>query len=132
MSDPDPELESLMAKRMAEMRSRAARGAEEKEEAPSKSPREIVVGRLGYRGLEVLRNAEAQRPRETAVLVAKLAEIIESGELRDPIGGGDLLALFGSLGIRIRMETRISVESDGKLVSLSDKLSSARPREEDG
>ncbi len=129
MSDPDPELESLMAKRMAEMRSNVAHATdktqEEKKEAKA-DPREIVISKLGYRGAEVLHNAEAQHPGPTRAVVAKMAELIESGELGGIISGGDLLALFAAIGIRVRMQTKISVESDGKLVSLSDKLSTTK------
>jgi hypothetical protein len=32
--------------------------------------------------------------------------------------------LFRSVGLNVRMETKINVEQDGKFVSLSDKLSS--------
>jgi len=38
--------------------------------------------------------------------------------------GGQLLALFRSVGINVRMETKINVEQEGKFVSLSDKLKS--------
>ena len=126
MSDPDPEIESLIAKRLAEMRNNISRSSKEDGRSEAANPREILIARLGYRGLEVLKNAEAQRPRETAIVINKLAELIRGGELRETIEGGDLLALFASLGIRIRMQTKISVESDGKLVSLSEKLSAAK------
>lgn len=135
MSDPDPELESLMAKRMAEMRSNVSQGSDPQEsnspsqEKPKRSPRDIVVASLGYRGLEVLQNAESQYPAPTQAIVAKIAEVIESGEIAGPINGGELLSLFASIGIRVRMQTKISVESDGKLVSLSDKLNTKSKEE---
>lgn len=128
MSEPDAELESLMAKRMAEMKSNVARAGAEGgadgggQERPARGPRDIVVESLGHRGMEVLGAAEAQRPRETAIIVQKLGEMIERGEIMGPISGGELMELFRAVGVGVRLQTRISVESDGKLVSLSDRL----------
>nr|WP_232212368.1 DNA-binding protein [Candidatus Nitrosopumilus sediminis] len=78
---------------------------------------------LGYRGLEVLENAESQFPSETKMIVEKLSELIKTGEINESIDGGKLLTLFRSVGLNIRMATKINVEQDGKFVSLSDKLS---------
>ncbi|WP_371816036.1 DNA-binding protein [Nitrosopumilus sp. K4] len=89
----------------------------------TKTPREILVPKLGYRGLEVLQNAESQFPNETKIIVEKLAELIKSGEIDETLDGGKLLLLFRSVGLNIRMETKINIEQDGKFVSLSDKLS---------
>ncbi len=86
------------------------------------SPRELVVKQLGYRGIEVLQNAEAQFPEESKVVIEKLADLIRGGEVSEIIDGGKLLTLFRSLDIRVRMQTTINVEQDGKLVSWSDKL----------
>ena len=82
------------------------------------------IWKLGYRGLEVLQNAESQFPNETKIVVDKLGELLSSGEIDEEIDGGKLLALFRSVGINVRMQTKINVEQDGKFVSLSDKLSS--------
>lgn len=95
------------------------------QERPARGPRDVVVESLGHRGAEVLAAAEAQRPRETAVIVEKLGEMIERGEIAGPISGGELMELFRAVGVPVRLQTRISVESDGKLVSLSDKLGSS-------
>lgn len=89
---------------------------------PQISPRELVVKQLGYRGVEVLQNAEAQFPQESKMVIEKLAELIQGGEVSEIIDGGKLLTLFRSIGINVRMQTTISVEQDGKLVSWSDKL----------
>ncbi len=86
------------------------------------SPRDTVLKQLGYRGEEVLQNAETQFPNETGLVVEKLAELIKGGEISEIIDGGKLLTLFRSVGILVRMNTTISVEQDGKMVSWSDKL----------
>ena len=73
MSDEDKDLERLKEKRLAEMRNNISSQrhqekitASQKEQQDKKpSPREIIVKRLGYRGMEVLQNAEYQFPRET-------------------------------------------------------------------
>ena len=99
---------------------------EESEKKETKSPREIVVDYLGFRGTEVLENAEAQFPKETKSIVDQLSKLIESGELDEKLDGGQLLAVFRSVGLRVRMKTTINVEQDGKFVSLSEKLHSSK------
>ena len=138
MSDEDKDLERLKAKRLAEMRDNISSQRQQekitesqKEEQDKKpSPREIVVKRLGYRGMEVLQNAEYQFPKETEIIVLKLSELISSGDIKEVLDGGNLLALFRAVGINIRMKTKINVEKDGKFVSLSDKLGKLPPTKE--
>ena len=130
MSKEDKDLERLQAKRLAEMQKNISSKREQekittsqKEQKDKKlSPRDIVVKRLGYRGLEVLQNAEQQFPKETQIIVLKLSELILSGDITEVLDGGNLLALFRSIGINVRMKTKINVEKDGEFVSLSDKL----------
>ena len=130
MSDEDKDLERLKEKRLAEMRNNISSQrhqekitASQKEQQDKKpSQREIIVKRLGYRGMEVLQNAEYQFPRETQIIVLKLSELISSGEIKETLDGGNLLALFRAVGLNVRMKTKINVEKDGKFVSLSDKL----------
>jgi len=129
LSEEDSELERLKAKRLAEMQKNISSREEIKESAESPkekisvNPRTYLVNILGFRGLEVLENAESQFPNETKVIVEKLFELIKTGEINETIDGGKLLMLFRSVGLNVRMETKINVEQDGKFVSLSDKLS---------
>jgi len=126
----DSELEKLQAKRLAEMQknisSQKQTTTEESEKKETKSPREIVVNYLGFRGTEVLENAESQFPKETKSIVDQLSKLIESGELDEKMDGGQLLAVFRSVGLRVRMKTTINVEQDGKFVSLSEKITSSK------
>lgn len=129
MSEEDKELELLKAKRLLEMQKNISQKqkieelkTQKQQPEASVPPREIVIKQLGYRGLEVLENAETQFPAETSMIIAKLAELIQSGEVTEIIDGGKLLALFRSVGIRVKVQTTIKVEQDGKLVSWSDKL----------
>jgi DNA-binding TFAR19-related protein (PDSD5 family) len=124
MSD-DHELEMLKAKRLAEMQKNITSQAKPQPAAEQKKTipfRDTLISKLGYRGMEVLQNAERQFPNETKMIVDKLGELIQTGEINEELDGGKLLALFRSVGINVRMETKISVEQDGKFVSLSDKL----------
>ncbi len=125
MSEEDKELELLKAKRLREMQenlSQKQRSEKPTEIPTTSSPREVVIKQLGYRGLEVLENAEAQFPEETKLVISKLAELIQTREITEIIDGGKLLTLFRSLGIRVRVRTTINIEQDGKMVSWSDKL----------
>jgi len=133
----DKDLERLQAKRLEEMRKNLSFqkrqdkiAASQKEQKVKITPREIIMKQLGYRGLEVLQNAEYQFPKETEIISLKLSELISSGDITEVLDGGNLLALFRSVGINVRMKTKINVEKDGKFVSLSDKLSKSSTTEE--
>ena len=135
MSEEDKELERLKAKRLAEMQKNLSSQQEQDKITSSQkdnkpSSREIVIKQLGYRGLEVLQNAERQFPKETQIVLLKLSELILSGDITEVLDGGNLLALFRSIGINVQMKTKINVEKDGKFVSLSDKLSKSTFTEE--
>jgi len=136
LSEEDSELERLKAKRLAEMQKNISSKQEiEKtqelvKEKPPENPRDLLVNQLGFRGLEVLENAESQFPNETKMIVEKLSELIKTGEIDEIIDGGKLLTLFRSIGISVRMATKINIEQDGKFVSLSDKLSSTSSDDE--
>ena len=125
MSDEDKELELLKKRRLAEMEKNIAykKIQEQKDSKPVQtSPRDLLLKKLGYRGLEVLQNAESQYPTEAKIVIEKLGELLASGEIDEEIDGGKLLALFRSVGINVRLQTKINVEKDGKFVSLSEKL----------
>jgi len=128
LSDDDSELQRLQAKRLAEMQKNIS-SRETVEEKPKSTeekivnPREALIKQLGFRGLEVLTNAESQFPNETKMIVDKLYELIKTGEITEVLDGGKLLELFRSIGLSVRMNTKINIQQDGKFVSLTDKLS---------
>ena len=128
MSDDDSELQRLQAKRLAEMQKNIS-SREIVEEKPKSTeekivnPREVVIKQLGFRGLEVLTNAESQFPNETKMIIDKLYELIKTGEITEVLDGGKLLGLFRSIGLNVKMDTKINIQQDGKFVSLTDKLS---------
>lgn len=127
----DKELEALKAKRLAEMKKHLLE--QKQKEKPNVKPvsyRDVVISRLGYRGMEVLQNAEQQFPSEAKIIIEKLGQLIHTGEIDEEIDGGKLLALFRSLGLNVRVATKINIEQDGKFISLSDKLSKAGSEDE--
>jgi DNA-binding TFAR19-related protein (PDSD5 family) len=128
MNDEDKELEMLKAKRLAEMQKNLSiqdqldEHTSEEIEKPKRSLRDYVVNSLGYRGMEVLQNAEYQFPNESKIIIEKLGELISSGDINETLDGGKLLVLFRSVGLSIRMENKINVEKDGKFISIADKF----------
>ena len=130
MSEEDKELELLKAKRFLEMKKNISiqqkqeelKATKQDQKTSTPNPRGLLINQLGYRGLEVLQTAESQFPEETKLVVDKLADLIQSGEVAETIDGGKLLTIFRSIGIRVRVATTIKIEQDGKLVSWSDKL----------
>ena len=128
MSDEDKELEMLKAKRLAEMQKNLSMQDESDEntseeiEKPKLSLRDYVVNSLGYRGIEVLQNAEYQFPNESKIIIEKLGELISSGDINETLDSGKLLVLFRSVGLSVRMENKINVEKDGKFISIADKF----------
>jgi DNA-binding TFAR19-related protein (PDSD5 family) len=131
LSDDDSELQRLQAKRLAEMQKNIS-SRETAEETPESTKsteekivnsRDALIKQLGFRGLEVLTNAESQFPNETKMVIDKLYELIKTGEITEILDGGKLLGLFRSIGLSIKMDTKINIQQDGKFVSLTDKLS---------
>jgi DNA-binding TFAR19-related protein (PDSD5 family) len=129
--EEDPDIAIIKARKMKELREQAAalenarmkkQQQEEEMLRPKKTDREIISGYLYDRGEEVLNLAESQFPLQTKSIVSGLVELIKVGELKQNISGGELLALFRSVGINVRINTSIKIEDHGKLVSFSDKL----------
>ncbi len=129
MNEEDKELEILKAKRLAEMQKNLSfqekqKEFEEKQDVEKKdvTSRDHLINKLGYRGMEVLQNAESQFPNEAKIIIEKLGELIASGDINEILDGGKLLVLFRSVGVNIRMQNKISIEKDGEFVSITDKL----------
>lgn len=101
----------------------ATKRVEEKEAKP-KDPYEVIKPLLEERADEVLKAAKSQFPRVAAAVVAELAKLVEAGLIKK-ITGPWLMALFTKLGYRPRLETKISIISDGKIVDLKERISKA-------
>ena len=72
--------------------------------------------------MEVIQNAESKFHNESKIVIEKLGELIASGDINEILDGGKLLVLFRSVGINVRIQNKISVEQDGKFVSITDKF----------
>jgi len=124
----DPDIAIIKARKMKELwkqaaleRSKAAQ-KEQGQKARIKTDREIVSDLLYDRGEEVLKLAEIQFPSQTRMIINRIADLTKSGEIQQRISGGELLMLFRSIGINVRVNTTIKIEDHGKLVSVSEKL----------
>ena len=124
----DPDIAIIKARKLKELwkhaameKSKAAR--REHEQKPiTKTDKEIVSDYLYDRGEEVLSLAMTQFPTQTRIIIKRIADLIKLGEIQQRISGGELLALFRSMGISVRINTTIKIEDHGKLVSFSEKL----------
>ena len=88
----------------------------------SKTDRDYLSKYLYDQGEEFLAIAEAQFPIQTRAIVRKIVGLIKSMEIKNRISGRELLALFRSVGVNVRINTTIQIEDHGKIVSLQDKL----------
>jgi DNA-binding TFAR19-related protein (PDSD5 family) len=129
-SPDDPDIEIIKARKLKEMKKKAAAleraktSSQQQQQPPQRqrTARDIVNGYLYDRGDEVLSLAYAQYPAQTEAIVAKIAELILTGEISSRISGGELLSLFRSVGLNVRVNTTIKVEDKGKFISFADKL----------
>lgn len=125
--DEDPELAIIKARKMKELKEKAALNEKIKEDETKTNmtkidDKEIVLKYLYDRGDEVLRLAEAQYPVQTEIIIKRIADLIKSREIDSLISGGELLAIFRSVGLRIRVDTNIRIEDHGKFISFGEKL----------
>lgn len=134
----DPDIAIIKARKMKELwkqaaleKSKAAQ-KEQGQKARIKTDREIVSDRLYDRGEEVLELAEIQFPSQTRMIINRIADLTKSGEIQQRISGGELLMLFRSIGINVRVNTTIKIEDHGKLVSVSEKLKKENQEENPG
>ena len=123
----DPELAIIKARKMKQLKEKAALNEKIKEDETKTNmtkidDKEIVLKYLYDRGDEVLRLAEAQYPVQTEIIIKRIADLIKSREIDSLISGGELLAIFRSVGLRIRVDTNIRIEDHGKFISFGEKL----------
>lgn len=137
-SSDDPEIDIINARKLRELREKAAAleraKANQQQQSSSstsrpKSSREILSPYLYDRADEVLDLAYGQYPVQTEAIVTRIARLILDGEITNRISGGELLMLFRSVGLKIRVNTTIKVEDNGKFVSFSDKLKNQQKKD---
>lgn len=125
--DEDPELAIIKARKMKQLKEKAALSEKIKENEIKTNmtkidDKEILLKYLYDRGDEVLRLADSQFPVQTRIIVKRIVELIKSGEIDSLISGGELLAIFRSVGLRVRVDTNIRIEDHGKYISFGEKL----------
>jgi DNA-binding TFAR19-related protein (PDSD5 family) len=139
--EEDPDIAIIKARKMKVLREQAAelekarierQRLQESKMQHKRSNREIISDYLYDRGEEVLKLADSQFPIQTKSLVSEIVELIRIGEIKQRISGGELLALFRSVGINVRVNTTIKIEDHGKLVSFADKLKQGNEGVTDG
>jgi len=121
----DSELERLKLRRMQEMQRRLREQEQTKAKAPDQKqprPRDVLKTILVGRAWEVLDAAAAQFPEPTRALEAELARLVREGRLKGPVTAEQLMWLFRSLGLDVRLETKIQVLESGEMKSLADKF----------
>jgi DNA-binding TFAR19-related protein (PDSD5 family) len=125
--EEDPDLEIIKARKMKQLKEKAAmiekiKEDEAKTDIAKIDDREILLKYLYDRGDEVLQLAELQYPVQARVIVKRIVDLIRSGEIDSLISGGELLAIFRSVGLRIRVDTNIRIDDHGKFISFGEKL----------
>ena len=138
----DPDLELIKARKMKKLQEQLAfRERQEQEKAKEKdknhlelhnqinkqksdeidSERNFLLHHMYDRVDEVLKLTEQQYPFQSKIIIKRLNELIRFGEI-SRISGGDMLSVYRSLGLKIRVDTHISISDHGKTISFSDKL----------
>jgi len=123
--EEDPELAIIKARKMKQLKEKAAlieKIKESKADVKKVDDKELLLKYLYDRGDEVLDLAESQYPVQAKLVVNRIVELIKSGDLDSLISGGELLAIFRSVGLRIRVDTSIRIQEHGKFISMGDKL----------
>jgi len=138
----DPDLELIKKRKMKKLQEQLATKEKDKinlelQDKTNKnkpegidSERNFLLRYLYDRGDEVLKLAEQQYPLQTKIIIKRLNELIRFGEI-SKISGGDLLAVYRSLGLNIRVDTHISISDHGKTISFSDKLKQSNDADPD-
>ena len=93
----------------------------EEPEKPEDLQKMLATAFVG-RGWEVWKAAEHQYPQITQKIMSELISLIKNGKLKDKITGEQLYWLFQSIGLRIRLNTKIRILEKGKLKTIADKL----------
>jgi DNA-binding TFAR19-related protein (PDSD5 family) len=125
MSDNN-NLELLKRRKLLEMQKRLLLKKNfelmKKEAEKPEDPQKILSRAFVGRSWEVWKAAEQQFPLITRKIMPELVSLINTGKLKNKITGDQLYWLFSSLGLRIRLNTKIRISEKGKLKTIADKL----------
>lgn len=120
----DGELNSLMRRKYLEIQrklmAKTLKSPSEEDKAPDYES--IVRNALDSSGLRVLSALKSQYPDEAYTIIEVLGKAIADRKIPAEISGGDFYQLLLSLGIRVRLDTKIYVERKGRVKEFSDYL----------
>ncbi|MEM2849876.1 MAG: hypothetical protein QXI36_06350 [Candidatus Bathyarchaeia archaeon] len=120
----DSELNSLMRKKYLEIQrklmAKTLKSPPEEDKAPDYES--IVRNALDSSGLRILSALKSQYPDEAYTIINVLGKAIADRKIPAEISGGDFYQLLLSLGIRVRLDTKIYVERKGRVKEFSDYL----------
>ncbi|NOJ29355.1 MAG: double-stranded DNA-binding protein [Nitrososphaeraceae archaeon] len=136
--EEDPELEIIKARKMKEMlkakkiseKKKIITDQKEKNEKKEINDHDFLLPWLYDRGDEVLSLAESQYPLQSKIIIHRIVDLIKSGDLDQKISGGELLSIFRTVGLNIRINTTVKIEDHGKFLSFSEKLRQEKLDEE--
>jgi DNA-binding TFAR19-related protein (PDSD5 family) len=127
----DEELERIKQKRLEEiqrqlllkqLKERKLKESEKIETQKEPTNREILDKYFGDRAWEVYNAATIQYPQIMPKIEHILIEGIKTGKIRDKIDGAALMGFFRSIGLSIRLNTKIRVSEKGELKTLEQKM----------
>jgi len=119
----DTELERLKSRRAQQMQRRLLEHEKKKETTERQpAPREVLKTILVGRAWEVLDAAKVQYPEPARALENELSRLVREGRLKGPVTAEQLMWLFRSLGLDVRLDTKIRVFESGELKSLAQKF----------
>ncbi|MBS7610815.1 hypothetical protein KEJ27_01175 [Candidatus Bathyarchaeota archaeon] len=120
----DGELNLLMRKKYLEIQrklmAKTLKGSLEEDKTPDYES--IVRNSLDSSGLRVLSALKSQYPDEAYTIINVLGKAIAERKIPAEISGGEFYQLLLSLGIRVRLDTKIYVERKGRVKEFSEYL----------
>ncbi len=120
----DDELNLLMKKKYLEIQrklmAKTLKGSIEEDKTPDYES--IVRNALDSSGLRVLSALKSQYPNEAYTIINVLGKAIAERKIPAEISGGEFYQLLLSLGIRVRLDTKIYVERKGRVKEFSEYL----------
>jgi len=146
----DPDLERIKARKMKKLQEQMAFKEKERQRDKERekenlelqnklnkqksegndAERNFLLRYMYDRGDEVLKLAEEQYPFQTRMIIKRLNELIRFVEI-SRISGGDMLSVYRSLGLKIRVNTNISISDHGETMSFSEKLKQSTDKDFD-
>ena len=118
--EDDLELRRIQLRRMMKIASKLYQEESKQQEKPL-SVFERIRPYLVDRADEVMEAAREQYPREAELIANKLFTLIEQGIL-DKVDGPSLYNLFRSMGLRVRIDTKITYMKRGESKDLGELI----------